>query len=158
MAYRRLSSKVQFKVVEEGPGRERNGRTTLPSGQEKDLPRPKPLSMTVRWRQLVQRSSMQGPHDPEKGEVTGDRDDSKGDRGERSPTSRTRGGRLDHQAIQRVSEEINAIRPSKSLTCVLRVSRVDNRSSSVGFPGEGGGGGGALASCETCPSVWRKSV
>ena len=50
MAYRRPSSKVQFKVEEEGAGRERNGRTALPSGQERALPRPKPLPMTVRGR------------------------------------------------------------------------------------------------------------
>ena len=48
VACRRSSSKVQIKVEEEGAGRERNGRTTLPSGQGRALPRPKPLSMTVR--------------------------------------------------------------------------------------------------------------
>ena len=44
VACRRPSSKVQFKVEEEGIGRERNGRTTLLSGQGRALPRPNPLA------------------------------------------------------------------------------------------------------------------
>ena len=35
-------------VEEEGAGRERNGRTTLLSGQRRVLPRTKPLPLTVR--------------------------------------------------------------------------------------------------------------
>ena len=69
VAYRRLSSKALFKVEEEGTGRERNGRTALLSGQERALLQVKPLPMTVRWKYLVQRSSMQ--HPPTPGRVKG---------------------------------------------------------------------------------------
>ena len=43
VVYWRLSSKVQFKVEEEGAHRERNGRTLKTA-----LPQPKPLPMTVK--------------------------------------------------------------------------------------------------------------
>ena len=65
VASQRPSSKVQFKVEEEGAGRERNGQTTLLSGQGRALRWPKPLPMTVRggdsWCSIDQCSAPMTP-------------------------------------------------------------------------------------------------